>query len=232
MATTILPTFQKILTSRATFVFSACLYIENHSDRQRYLDTYLLETKVYIDRNTELVERCKLGERKAQYELYRQYSKAMYNVCVRILNHDAEAEDVLQEAFLDAFNHIHSFRGQSTFGAWLKQIVVNRAINYLRSRRGRPSGLTLVDLESSRLGEDEGPDIADSEPFDEDGVQYEIERIRQGIQKLSEGYRVVLSLYLFEGYDHEEIGNILNISETTSRTQYLRAKKRLLEMMK
>lgn len=156
----------------------------------------------------------------------------MYNVCVRILNHEAEAEDVLQEAFLDAFNHIQSFRGQSTFGAWLKQIVVNRAINHLRSRRGRPSGLTLVDLDSSRLGEDEGPDIADNEPFDEEGVQYEIERIRQAMQSLSEGYRVVLSLYLFEGYDHEEIGNILNISETTSRTQYLRAKKRLLEMMK
>lgn len=184
---------------------------------------------MYIDRNTELVERCKLGERKAQYELYRQYSKAMYNVCVRILNHEAEAEDVLQEAFLDAFNHIQSFRGQSTFGAWLKQIVVNRAINHLRSRRGK---LTLVDLDSTRLGEDEGPDVADSEPFDEDGVQYEVERIRQLIQKLPEGYRIVLSLYLFEGYDHEEIGHILHISETTSRTQYLRAKKRLLEMMK
>nr|WP_293835551.1 RNA polymerase sigma factor [uncultured Arsenicibacter sp.] len=186
-----------------------------------------METKVYIDRNTELVERCKLGERKAQYELYRQYAKAMYNVCVRILNHDAEAEDVLQEAFIDAFNHIHSFRGQSTFGAWLKQIVVNRAINHLRSRR-----LTLVDLDSSRLGDDEGPDIADDEPFDEDGVQYEVERIRKSMERLSEGYRIVLSLYLFEGYDHEEIGNILNISETTSRTQYLRAKKRLLELMK
>ncbi len=182
---------------------------------------------MYIDRNTELVERCKLGERKAQYELYRQYAKAMYNVCVRILNHDAEAEDVLQEAFIDAFNHIHSFRGQSTFGAWLKQIVVNRAINHLRSRR-----LTLVDLDSSRLGDDEGPDIADDEPFDEDGVQYEVERIRKSMERLSEGYRIVLSLYLFEGYDHEEIGNILNISETTSRTQYLRAKKRLLELMK
>ncbi|OIN57086.1 RNA polymerase sigma factor [Arsenicibacter rosenii] len=186
-----------------------------------------METKVYIDRNTELVERCKLGERKAQYELYRQYAKAMYNVCVRILNHDAEAEDVLQEAFIDAFNHIQSFRGQSTFGAWLKQIVVNRAINHLRSRR-----LTLVDLDSSRLGDDEGPDIADDEPFDEDGVQYEVERIRKSMERLSEGYRIVLSLYLFEGYDHEEIGHILNISETTSRTQYLRAKKRLLELMK
>ena len=150
----------------------------------------------------------------------------MYNVCLRILNHEAEAEDVLQEAFMDAFSHIGSFRGQSTFGAWLKQIVVNRAINHLRSRR-----LELVDLESSRLGEDDGLDYADAEPYDDEGVQLEVERVRQAMQRLPEGYRVVLSLYLFEGYDHEEIGNVLNISETTSRTQYLRGKKRLLELL-
>ena len=150
----------------------------------------------------------------------------MFNVCLRILNHEAEAEDVLQEAFLDAFSHIGSFRGQSTFGAWLKQIVVNRAINHLRSRR-----LELVDIESHRLGEDDGLDYADAEPYDEEGVQLEVDRVRQAMQRLPEGYRVVLSLYLFEGYDHEEIGNVLNISETTSRTQYLRGKKRLLELL-
>ena len=156
----------------------------------------------------------------------------MYNVCLRIVNHEAEAEDVLQEAFIDAFGHIHSFRAQSTFGAWLKQIVVNRAINHLRSRR-----LDLVSLESPGFGEDDGgtadrPDYADAEPYDEDGVQLEVERVRQAMGLLPEGYRVVLSLYLFEGYDHEEIGNVLSISETTSRTQYLRGKKRLLELLR
>ena len=149
----------------------------------------------------------------------------MYNVCLRIVNHDAEAEDVLQEAFIDAFSHIDSFRGQSTFGAWLKQIVVNRAINHLRGRR-----LELVDIDTCQFGEDDS-EPADSEPYDEDGVQLEVERVRRAMAQLPEGYRVVLSLYLFEGYDHEEIGKVLNISETTSRTQYLRGKKRLLELL-
>lgn len=186
----------------------------------------------YPDRHAELVKRCQQGERRAQYDLYQQYVKAMYNVCHRILNHDAEAEDVLQEAFMDAFNHIGSFRGQSTFGAWLKQIVVNRAINHLRSRR-----LEFVDIESYQVGDDDGGtanrlDYADGEAYDEDGVQLEVNRVRQAMQQLPEGYRVVLSLYLFEGYDHEEIGNVLKISETTSRTQYLRGKKRLLDLLK
>ena len=184
----------------------------------------------YPDRHADLVKRCQLGERRAQYDLYQHYVKAMYNVCLRIVNHEAEAEDVLQEAFIDAFSHINTFRGQSTFGAWLKQIVVNRAINHLRGRR-----LELVSLESNQFGEDESADRADwadTETYDEGDIQLEVERVRRGIQQLPEGYRVVLSLYLFEGYDHEEISNVLNISETTSRTQYLRGKKRLLKLLK
>jgi RNA polymerase sigma factor (sigma-70 family) len=188
--------------------------------------TDCLETKLYIDRTIDLVERCKIGERKAQYDLYRQYSKAMYNVSLRILNHEAEAEDSLQEAFLDAFNHIQSFRGQSTFGAWLKQIVVNRAINHLRSRR-----VEFVELDTTRNADEDGLDWADSEPYDEAGIAFDVERIRLAMQQLSEGYRVVLSLYLFEGYDHEEIGQILNISETTSRTQFMRGRKRLVQLI-
>lgn len=158
----------------------------------------------------------------------------MYNVCLRIVNHDAEAEDVLQDAFIDAFGHIGSFRGQSTFGAWLKQIVVNRAINHLRGRR-----LDLVSLEQ-QFGEagmtEEGEttnrfDVAETETTDDTDVTLEVERVRQAMTLLPEGYRVVLSLYLFEGYDHEEIGQVLNISEITSRSQYLRGKKRLLAIL-
>jgi len=186
-----------------------------------------LETNVHTDRHLEVVERCKHGDRKAQYELYRHYSKAMFNVCMRILNHVGEAEDALQEAFLDAFRNLHTFRNQSTFGAWLKQIVVNRAINHLRGRR-----VQWVDLDTARLGQDDGPDLADPEPFDEEGIQLEVTLVRRAMQHLPEGYRVVLSLYLFEGYDHEEIGVVLGISESTSRTQYMRAKKRLLALLK
>lgn len=158
----------------------------------------------------------------------------MYNVCLRIVNHDAEAEDVLQDAFIDAFGHISSFRGQSTFGAWLKQIVVNRAINHLRGRR-----LDLVNLEQ-QFGEagmtEDGEttsrfDMAETEATDDTDVTLEVERVRQAMTLLPEGYRVVLSLYLFEGYDHEEIGQVLNISEITSRSQYLRGKKRLLAIL-
>ena len=185
-----------------------------------------LEPPIYIDKHTELVERCRLGESKAQYELYKHYAKSMLNVCLRVLNHNAEAEDVLQEAFLDAFTHLHSFRGQSTFGAWLKQIVVNKAINQLRQRR-----LHLVNIEDQHFDSDE-LDLADSEPFDEKSLELDVERVKRGLNQLPEGYRVVLSLYLFEGYDHEEIGEILNISESTSRTQYMRGKKKLLEIMK
>ncbi len=191
----------------------------------------------YPDRHADLVRRCQQGERRAQHDLYQQYVKAMYNVCLRIVNHEAEAEDVLQEAFIDAFSHIGSFRSQSTFGAWLKQIVVNRAINHLRTRQVRLSGLTFVELESHHLGDEDDdapdrPDYADAQPDDEDGVQLEIDRVRRAMGQLPEGYRVVLSLYLFEGYDHEEIGSVLNISETTSRTQYLRGKKRLLDLLR
>jgi RNA polymerase sigma factor (sigma-70 family) len=186
-----------------------------------------LETKIYLDQTIDLVERCRAGERKAQYDLYRQYSKAMYNVCLRIVGHEAEAEDVLQEAFLDAFTHLSSFRGQSTFGAWLKQITVNRAIGHLRNRR-----LALVGLADHRIGEDDGLDFADTEPVDEAAIAWEVTRVRQAVQTLPEGYRVVLSLYLFDGYDHEEISNILNISEVTSRSQYIRAKKKVLELLR
>ena len=146
----------------------------------------------------------------------------MYNVCVRILNHPAEAEDVLQEAFLDAFQHLHDFRQTSTFGAWLKQIVVNRAINHLRQRR-----VQWVDVdEAEHVGDSEDSGVSETD------LAYDVATVRRGIERLPDGFRTVLSLYLLEGYDHEEIAGILGISESTSRSQYLRAKKRLLENLR
>lgn len=144
----------------------------------------------------------------------------MYNVAVRIVNHDGEAEDVLQDAFLDAFQKIHDFRQTSTFGAWLKQIVVNRALNQLRNRK-----VQLVDIE-------EITDIEEEESYDEDGINYDVQRVNTAIQQLPDGFRTVLCLYLLEGYDHEEIAEVMGIAESTSRTQYIRAKKRLLEILK
>lgn len=183
-----------------------------------------LATEKYIEKNSELVERCKRGDQKAQYEVYKLYSKAMYNICFRFLKHEGEAEDVLQDAFVDAFTKIGSFRQESSFGLWLKQIVVNKAINQLRARR-----LDFVDL-------DEGRVVPAEESQDgivtEDEMNFEVQRVLKAIMDLPTGYRAVLSLYLLEGYDHEEISEVLDISESTSRTQYMRGKKKLLELLK
>ncbi|MCO5950799.1 sigma-70 family RNA polymerase sigma factor [Mucilaginibacter sp. RT5R15] len=176
---------------------------------------------IFIDKHYNLVVECKQGSKKACYELYKLYSKAMLNVAFRIVGNIAEAEDVLQEAFVDAFSKLKDFRQDTTFGLWLKQIVVNRSINLLRKRK-----LDLVDLEGEQI-----ENIAGEEAEDDDETQYQAARVKEAMKDLPEGYRLVISLYLLEGYDHEEIGQILNISENTSRTQFLRAKRKLLEIL-
>lgn len=145
----------------------------------------------------------------------------MLNVAFRIVGNIADAEDVLQESFLDAFNKIKDFRQETTFGLWLKQIVVNRSVNLLRKRK----------VEWVELGENEIDGIADEVVDNDEDIQYQVAVVKQAMNKLPEGYRVVLSLYLLEGYDHEEIGQILNIAENTSRTQFLRAKRKLQALL-
>ncbi|HTI60551.1 sigma-70 family RNA polymerase sigma factor [Mucilaginibacter sp.] len=176
---------------------------------------------VYVDKHYNLVVECKQGSKKACFELYRLYSKAMMNVAFRIVGSIDEAEDVLQEAFLDAFNRVKDFRQETTFGLWLKQIVVHRSINMLRKRR----------LEMVELGDDQLDNIPDEEDSDDEEIQYKVAQVKEAMKELPDGYRVVLSLYLLEGYDHEEIGQVLNISENTSRTQFLRAKRKLNEIL-
>ena len=173
---------------------------------------------VYIDKHADLVNECRNGNRKAQFELYKLYANAMYNVALRIVNDDAEAEDVLQEAFLDAFGRIKDFRQETTFGLWLKQIVINRSINYLRKRK-----LELVSLDEIEVADEIETDFAET--------TLKVEAIKAAMNELPDGYRVVLTLYLFEGYDHEEIAHILKITENTSRSQYLRAKRKLNNLL-
>ena len=144
----------------------------------------------------------------------------MLNVAFRIVGNIADAEDVLQEAFLDAFSKVKDFRQETTFGLWLKQIVVNRSVNLLRKRK-----VEWIEINN------ELENIPDEVREDDDDIQYQVKQIKAAMNKLPEGYRVVLSLYLFEGYDHEEIGQILNIAENTSRTQFLRAKRKLQALL-
>lgn len=168
----------------------------------------------------ELIVRCRGGDRQAYYQLYRLYSRAMYNVGYRIVNNADEAQDVLQDAFISAFNSLDSYRGESAFGAWLKRIVVNKAINLVRRRR------------FERLPDHENFDVKEELAVDElEGYPFEVERVRKAIEQLPDGYRVVLSLYLLEGYDHGEIGEILGITESTSKSQFNRSKKKLKEIL-
>lgn len=170
----------------------------------------------------ELVERCKQGDSLGYEALYRQYAKAMYNTSLRIVNNTADAEDVLQESFLDAFRSLQEFSYRSTFGAWLKKIVINKSINVLRKRKA-----VLVEMDTV-----EAQDVAADEQVNEEEIRYKVEEVKKMIGKLPDGYRAVLTLYLLEGYDHEEISQILNISHNTVRTQYVRAKQKLLTFIK
>lgn len=179
---------------------------------------------VYIDKNAGLVNDCRKGSRKAQFELYKLYERAMYSAALRIVNDEAEAEDVLQEAFLEAFTRIVDFRGDTTFGLWLKQIVINKSINYLRKRKAE-----LVSLDGVDIADDAHSDYQDHE--ERQAAEWKVEEVKAAMKLLPDGYRVVLTLYLFEGYDHEEIAHILKISENTSRSQLMRAKTKLKNNM-
>lgn len=168
----------------------------------------------------DLIEQCKAGNRTAQFELYKQYSKGMYNVCLRMVHDQMDAEDVLQNAFVDIFTKMDSFRQESTIGAWIKRIVVNHCINFLKKKKLQWEEL---DDRFSNLREDHEPETNDS--------RLSVEQINKAIMMLPDGYRVVFSLYLLEGYDHEEIAEILHISEATSKSQFSRAKAKLRDIL-
>lgn len=167
-----------------------------------------------------LVEDCRSGDRKAQYRLYRLYSRAMFNTCLRMLKNREDAEDVLQNSFIDVFTKLHMFRGDSTIGAWIKRIVINNCINFIKKRR-----ILLTDLEQSRI-----ENIPEESSADE--VEIDVKSVQEALYQLPDGYRVVFSLYAIEGYDHAEIAEILETSVSTSKSQYSRAKKRMREILK
>lgn len=170
-----------------------------------------------------LIDRCVQGDRESCRVLYNQYAKAMYNTALRIVNNAADAEDVLQESFSDAFRSLASFQNRSTFGAWLKRIVVNKSINKVKRERKRWVEVDMQSIDGYAIDEPE---------IDETEFAYKVESIKQAMKLLPDGYRTVLSLYLVENYKSEEIGEMLGIAHATVRTQYHRAKKKLLEIIR
>jgi len=167
-----------------------------------------------------IVERCKKNDAKAQMELYNLYCKAMFLVAKRYMRDDFAAEDVMQEAFIKAFKKMDTYKGEVSFGAWLKRIVINHSIDELKKRK-----LEIVSMneETHQVLEEESWEVED---------KVTMQQILSCIRELKEKYRVVLSLYLLEGYDHNEISQILGITEVTSRTHLLRGKKQLQESLK
>lgn len=167
-----------------------------------------------------LLESCKKGDQRAQFQIYKLYYKSMYNTSLRIVNDPAEAEDIMQESFLTAFEEITSFSGEVSFGAWLKRIVINRSIDMLRKK----SRIKFEDIELVS----EGKLLYEEEQINGEPERFKLNRIMEAIGRLSESCRKIFNLYFLEGYDHEEISEILSISPSTSRSQLSRARNRII----
>ncbi|MEE2771103.1 MAG: sigma-70 family RNA polymerase sigma factor [Bacteroidota bacterium] len=169
----------------------------------------------------KLIQACRENNRKAQMRLYNKYCDGMYYVALRFMKDTMEAEDAMQEAFIKAFDKLHQFNGEVSFGAWLKRIVINKCLDRLKARK-----MELVAINEQVLGT-----VEDQEDWQvEDGIG--IEEVKKEIENLPEKYKYPLMLYLIEGYDHEEISEILDISQVASRTLVHRGKKKLQDELK
>ncbi|MBM3420251.1 MAG: sigma-70 family RNA polymerase sigma factor [Bacteroidetes bacterium] len=173
----------------------------------------------YKNIHQDLIDGCIAGDQKAQFQVYKLYFKAMYNTSLRIVNDTLEAEDIMQEAFLSAFEKIGTYSGAVSFGAWLKRIVINKSLDYLNKKK-----VIFEEIEKhGELHDDSGEEIESKQIFEN-----RLEKVKEAIERLPEGYKVILNLYMIEGYDHDEIGDILKISSSTSRSQLSRAKQKLV----
>lgn len=170
-----------------------------------------------VEIHKNLIESACKGDQQSMYRLYKLYVQAMYNTCIRMVSNQYDAEDIIQESFVSAFNNLSRFRGDSSFGSWLKRIVINKSITFLRKKKYE---FTEIDNLHLVIDEDEY-EMPEIEPA----------KVHESIKTLPEKARLVLNLYLLEGYRHKEIAEMLDISESTSKSQYLRAKHLLREKL-
>ena len=167
----------------------------------------------------DIIDQCIAGNQQAQYQLYARYADAMLNVAYRILGNQEDAKDVLQESFLKVFKELKNLKNKQGFAAWIKRIVINTTINQAKKK-----GLKLVELDYQEPK-------CEIESDDAEQIDFKFSQVKKALMKLPNGYRTVLTLYLIDGFDHEEIAQILNISKSTSLTQYSRGKRRLKEIL-
>ena len=170
----------------------------------------------------DIIEKCKQNDRKAQLQLYNQYCNGMFVVAKRFVKDSFEAEDIVQEAFIKAFMKLHQYKAEVTFGAWLKRIVINKSIDLLKSKKQE-----LLELDEVHMK------VVDTDYEDEWLVDDAItlDEVKDAINRLPDKYKFVVMMFLIEGYDHQEIAEVLNISETASRTQLSRGKTKLKELL-
>jgi len=174
----------------------------------------------YTGKERTLVRNCLKGRERAQRYLYEAYVDAVFHTCLRICGSSADAEDITQETFIRVFRRLKTFNGDSSLGAWIKRIAVNTSLNHLRGQH------QITALEDAP--EPSSP-AETRELFPSEGLT--VERIHRAIQQLPSGGRAVLSLHLLEGYQHKEIAAILGITESTSKSQYHRARKLLQSIL-
>ncbi len=175
-----------------------------------------------ISFDNSIIEQCRKGDRRAQMSLYSTFYKRVYNACYRVLQDSYEAEDAMQDSFLKAFSRLDTYDVDTPFEAWLVRIAINTSIDRLRKK----------DLDVINLNENINYNIVDSD--DEKDWEYitgKVEQVKKAIEKLPDASRLVINLYLIEGYDHEEIAEILNIPSGTVRIQYMRAKQKLIQLI-
>lgn len=168
-----------------------------------------------------MIEACRRGNQPAQVFLYRKYAQKLYLTCLRITGNRMDAEESMQDAFLKVFTRLNQFKGEQNFEAWIHRIATHTAIDYVR--RHTPGQEELAASYAGPAEEDE---------TQEEAIHCTVAKIKEAMQKLPAGYRIVLTLYLFEGYDMDEIASILNIQPASVRTQYLRGKRKLLDIIK
>ncbi len=172
--------------------------------------------------NTDIIEQCKRNDRKAQLQLYNKYAQGMYRVAFRFLKNTFEAEEAMQEGFINAFAKLHQFTGEVTFGAWLKRIVINKSLDMIKAKKA-----FTVSLREELVGNL----VEDREDWSVDD-DLTIDQVKAKIEVLPDTYKYPLLLFLIEGYDHQEISEILGISTVASRTAVHRGKKKLQQQLK
>lgn len=168
----------------------------------------------------KLVKDCLKGKPQAQKELYELFAETMLGVCYRYTRSMRDAEDVLQEGFIKVFHHLHQYKQQGELGAWIRRIMVNTALNFLKRHRKYQEEMFFTE-------EYLHPVVSDDAT-----MRLQAKELADLIRQLPQGYQVIFNLHAVEGFSHVEIGEMLGISDGTSRSQYARARNLLITWLK